>query len=58
MLAGLERFVNLWIHVDGHVLIIQDLCIPLGNLPIDPLLEGLSNYSIDYICNILDNKQY
>ena len=58
MLAGLERFVDLWIHIDGHVLIIQDFRIPLGDLPIDPLLEGLSNNSIDYICNILDNKQH
>ena len=52
MRTGLERCVNLWVHVDGEVLGLHDLLIPRCYRFINPNLKSVPNDGIDAIRDV------
>ena len=53
MLTGHEGVINLWIHINGEVLVLDDLGISLVDLTVDPLLKDWTDNGVDHICDIL-----
>ena len=53
MLTGHEGSVNLRIHINGEVLVLDDLGISLVDLTVDPLLKHWTDDGVDDICYVL-----
>jgi hypothetical protein len=52
MVACLKGGVYLRIHVDGEVLLLHDLIVPLRDLAIHPLLEEVADNRVDNVGEI------
>ena len=49
MLGCLEGREDGWVHLDRHVLVLDDPLVPPIDLAVDPLLEGRANLGVDDI---------
>ena len=54
--TGLEDAGDLRVHLNVHVTLLGPLLVPGVDSAVDPLLEGLSNNSTDYVRNVLPRE--
>ena len=56
MLTGHEGGIDLWIHIDGEVLVLDDLGVTLVDLAVDPLFEDGTNDGVDNVGDVLPRQ--
>ena len=54
--GSLKRSIDLWIHLDSEVVILQNPLVTAVDFTVDPLLKCFTNESVDDVSDAIETK--